>query len=69
MEFKEVDAITILHDVIEVLRDSIQSKKLQLKIIQNASKHWIFADPTRFQQVFWNILKKMPLNLLTLVER
>ncbi len=50
-----------IHDLVtsvtQMYQSDIRAKRLQLVIRLDAQKHFVFADPGRLQQVFWNILK------------
>ncbi len=52
-----VNAHELLGNVIEICRGDIESKKLRLKTDLSATRVYLFADPARFQQIFWNLLK------------
>ena len=41
----------------EIVRDDIASRQLNLSVELNADNHHVLADPSRLQQVFWNVLK------------
>ncbi len=52
-----MDAHALLQNVIEICREDIATKQLQLHVDLNAQQHHVAADSARLQQVFWNLLK------------
>ncbi|HEX5316460.1 MAG TPA: ATP-binding protein, partial [Candidatus Kapabacteria bacterium] len=52
-----VDIHTLIHDTVEIYREEIRSKKLELSLQLNAKQPLVYADPARLQQVLWNLLK------------
>ena len=51
-----VDAHRLLHNTIAIVQEDINRKKLELVADLAAGDHWIWADPIRIQQGFWNLL-------------
>lgn len=49
---------TILQQAVEVCRPDIEARRLHFGVdIGPSAPYWINADPSRLQQVFWNLLK------------
>jgi PAS domain S-box-containing protein len=57
LEREIVDAHDLVRQVIEICRDDPHSSKLQLDIDLLAQCHHVDADPIRFQQALWNLIK------------
>ncbi len=52
-----VDAHELVDQVIEICRDDFERARLRLVVDLAASDHHVDADPARFQQVLWNLIK------------
>jgi CheY-like chemotaxis protein len=52
-----VDAHELVDRAIEICRDEFGGARLELAIDLAAARHHIDADPIRFQQVLWNLVK------------
>jgi len=52
-----VDAHQLLGNVVEICHGEIEAKKLQLNVDLSATRTHLIADPARFQQIFWNLIK------------
>jgi len=50
-------ADALLNHALEIVRSQLASKNLRISVDLAASNHQIMADPTRMEQVFWNLLK------------
>ena len=50
-------ADALLNHALEIVRSQLFAKNLRLSVDLTASNHQIMADPTRIEQVFWNLLK------------
>jgi PAS domain S-box-containing protein len=50
-------ADALLNHALEIVRSQLFAKNLRLSVDLTASNHQIMADPTRMEQVFWNLLK------------
>jgi PAS domain S-box-containing protein len=50
------DVHRLLQNVVEIVRNDISKKKIELECDLNATEHHIWADPVRIQQVFWNLM-------------
>ena len=57
LHLRNSDAHDLLGHAMEIVRDDIRSRKLQLSVELFASDHHVLADSSRLQQVFWNVLK------------
>lgn len=57
LSLKNVDVHTELKDTVELLKKDIDDKQIEFEINFSAEKHFTEADPSRLQQVFWNLLK------------
>jgi PAS domain S-box-containing protein len=51
------DVHKLVTSVTQMYQSDIRGKRLQLTMHLDAAKHFVYADPGRLQQVFWNILK------------
>jgi len=51
------DVHLCLRQAIGICQAEIDAKKLQLAIELDARRHFVDADPSRLQQVFWNLIK------------
>jgi PAS domain S-box-containing protein len=50
------DVHLLLHNAIDIARNDIAKKEIDLEIELEATGHHIWADPVRIQQVFWNLI-------------
>jgi len=57
LRFAPVDAHLALSNVVEICRAEAESKRLQVDLNLRANLHHITADPAKFQQIAWNLLK------------
>jgi PAS domain S-box-containing protein len=57
MKLETFDAHKKISETIEILRNDIDQKHLSLKCDLQAQEHLILADPARFQQIVWNLLR------------
>jgi two-component system CheB/CheR fusion protein len=57
LHLRKSDAHDLLGHAMEIVRDEISSRKLNLSVELNAADHIVLADASRLQQVFWNVLK------------
>ncbi len=51
------DAHKAIRSAVEICQVDLADKKLSLDLRLDAEQHYLFADPARLQQVFWNLLK------------
>jgi PAS domain S-box-containing protein len=54
---EQVDLHELLGNVIGICREDIDSKGLEFYVDFNADRHHVSGDPSRLQQVLWNLLK------------
>jgi PAS domain S-box-containing protein len=52
-----LDIHACLRTVLEICQSEIEAKHLDVSLSLSADRHHVSGDPTRLQQVFWNILK------------
>jgi signal transduction histidine kinase/DNA-binding response OmpR family regulator len=57
MHMVPVDAHDILRRALGICQPDILAKDLQVTLRLAAEKYFVKADPTRLQQVFWNLIK------------
>ncbi|PYK59707.1 MAG: hypothetical protein DME43_08005 [Verrucomicrobia bacterium] len=57
MNLQPCRADALLNHALEIVRSQLFAKNLRLSVDLTASNHQIMADPTRMEQVFWNLLK------------
>ena len=51
-----VDVHRLLHNAAQIAQKDMTDKQIELVIDLRATDHFIWADPVRIQQVFWNLL-------------
>jgi two-component system CheB/CheR fusion protein len=56
LRISKCDAHVLLSHSLEIVRNEIVTKELHLDVDFGAACSWVEADPTRLQQVFWNLL-------------
>jgi signal transduction histidine kinase/ActR/RegA family two-component response regulator len=56
LHLEVVDAHGLLRNSIEIARDNILQKQLELVVDFGADRHHVWADAVRLQQVFWNLI-------------
>jgi signal transduction histidine kinase/CheY-like chemotaxis protein len=52
-----VDAHQAILDVVEMFRGEVNARHLRLQLDLRAGAHHVMADPAKFQQIIWNLLK------------
>ncbi len=57
LRLQPCDTHALISLAVEIVRDEAQAKELVLETSLQAKKHGLVADPTRFQQVIWNLLR------------
>lgn len=57
ISLKPISLHSVVEDAIEVCRGEIDEKKLSLKVSLMAGTPVVEGDPSRLQQVFWNLLR------------
>ena len=50
------DVHRLVQNALEIVRNDIEKKEIELTIDLAAAHHVIWADPVRIQQVFWNLM-------------
>jgi PAS domain S-box-containing protein len=50
------DVHRLLQNAVEIVRNDISKKEIELATDLSAAEHHIWADPVRIQQVFWNLI-------------
>jgi PAS domain S-box-containing protein len=50
------DVHRLLQNAVEIVRNDISKKEIELATDLGAAEHHIWADPVRIQQVFWNLI-------------
>ena len=57
LRFEAVDVRLAIEQALEICSEDIASKEdLSVETELGVGEHWIWADPTRIRQVFWNLL-------------
>jgi PAS domain S-box-containing protein len=56
LHFDRVDAHDSIRQALDIARSDTTDKELTVVVTLHAKKHHIWADPTRIQQVFWNLI-------------
>ena len=57
LHLRKSDAHDLLGHAMEIVREEISSRELNLSVELYAADHVVLADAPRLQQVFWNLLK------------
>jgi PAS domain S-box-containing protein len=57
LERETVDAHELVHHVVEICREDLRLARLRLALDLAARRHQLDADPARFHQVLWNLIK------------
>ena len=53
---KAVDVHKLLQNAVQIVKNDVSGKEIELTIDLGAAEHHIWADPVRIQQVFWNLM-------------
>jgi signal transduction histidine kinase len=48
---------SVLQRALEICREEIAQKSIEIELYLNAPDHFVQGDPARLQQVFWNLIK------------
>jgi PAS domain S-box-containing protein len=56
IHYEAVDVHRLLHHAAQIAQNDMTAKQIEFVIDLRATKHHIWADPVRIQQVFWNLL-------------
>ena len=57
LRFAPIDAHQAVSNVVEICRAEVRSKKLNVHLNLRAKNCRVTADPAKFQQIIWNLLK------------
>jgi signal transduction histidine kinase/CheY-like chemotaxis protein len=57
LEFESVDAHQAISNVVEICASEASAKKLQVQLDLRAGHYHVMADPSKFQQIIWNLFK------------
>jgi len=57
LQHEGVDVSDLLSKALEIIREDIVRKGITIRVEANAQHVRAYGDPTRLQQVFWNLLK------------
>jgi PAS domain S-box-containing protein len=57
LHLESVDAHEKVRHVLGMCNDEIAAKRLEVVLHLNAKRHHVLADPARFQQIVWNLVK------------
>ena len=56
-QLQQADAHDLLHHAIEIVRGDLDHRRIHLAIELDARSRQVNVDPSRLQQVFWNLLR------------
>jgi len=57
LSLEPVSVHSVLQRALEICREEISQKSLEVQLTLDAGDHFVQGDPARLQQVFWNIIK------------
>src|SRR5207253_2718680 len=57
LSLEPVSVHNVLQRALEICREEILQKALEIELNLNAHDHFVQGDPARLQQVFWNLIK------------
>ena len=57
LQSRRSDVHELLKHALDIVREDIAARQLELQLELDARDHHVLADPSRLQQVFWNLLK------------
>jgi CheY-like chemotaxis protein len=57
LELQPIDAHEAITQVVEICRPDAVEKELQVEVDLRATDAWVAADPAKYQQIIWNLLK------------
>jgi len=57
LSLEPVSVHSVLQRALEICREDISQKSLEVELTLNARDHFVQGDPARLQQVFWNLIK------------
>ncbi len=56
LRFEAVDMRAVLQDVLGICQQEITIREQRVSSQLEAPEYWVWADPTRIRQVFWNLI-------------
>ena len=56
LRLARVDAHTAINDALQIAKEQINEKQLNVMTLFQAKRHFVRADAVRIQQVFWNLI-------------
>jgi CheY-like chemotaxis protein len=56
MHHAAIDVHRLARDAVQILQKDVLEKQIELAVDLSAPNHYVWADPVRIQQVFWNLL-------------
>ncbi|HEY4283434.1 MAG TPA: PAS domain S-box protein [Chthoniobacterales bacterium] len=56
LHHQHVDGHAVARDALNIARSDIHRKQLKITTNWDATKHYIWGDPVRIEQVFWNLI-------------
>lgn len=57
LNMQSVNVHQLIQDTLRICHDDIVAHKLEVRLVLNADVHRVHGDPTRLQQVLWNLVK------------
>jgi signal transduction histidine kinase len=57
LQLRDADVHEVVQHALEIVRKDIEDRRLKLAVSLQASSHLLRIDPSRLQQVFWNVLR------------
>ena len=57
LDFESLDAHQAIANVVEICASEASAKKLQVKLDLQAADFHVMANPAKFQQIIWNLIK------------
>jgi signal transduction histidine kinase len=57
LKFEPIDGHQAISNVTEICRMEADARKLRVRLNLRAGGHFVSADPAKFQQIIWNLLK------------
>jgi signal transduction histidine kinase len=56
LDMKPVEIIPVIQDVIDTIQPTAKAKNIEIEIELKTNSEAVFGDPTRLQQIIWNLL-------------
>jgi PAS domain S-box-containing protein len=57
LHWEMVDVHVVIRSALEICQPKVEAKKLEVSLALRASTHLVWADSTRLQQIFWNLIE------------